>query len=86
MSRADPSKPILYVKTFCSWCILAERELKRLGIEYETVNVSKDDDAFDEMVRLSGQSYAPTLVVNGEVLADFGPEELEPFLKKAGLK
>jgi glutaredoxin len=58
--------------------------LKRLGIEYKAVNVSKDDDAFEEMVRLSGQSYAPTLVVNGEVLADFGPEELEPFLKRAG--
>ena len=49
------------------------------------VNVSGDRDAFAEMQRLSGQTYAPTLVVGDKVLADFGPEELEPFLKSVGL-
>jgi hypothetical protein len=33
------------------------------------------------MRRISGQTYAPTLVVGDEVLPDFGPEELEHFLK-----
>ena len=29
------------------------------------------------MKRISGQTYAPTLVSAHRVLADFGPEELE---------
>jgi hypothetical protein len=33
------------------------------------------------MVRLSGQELAPVLDVDGKVLADFGPEELEKFWK-----
>lgn len=86
MSNQPPvEKPKLYVKGFCPWCWMAEKELKRLGVTYETINVSKDRSAFDEMLRLSGQTCAPTLVVNGEVLPDFGPEELEPFLKEVGL-
>jgi len=80
------STPVLYVKSFCPWCVLAERELKRLGVAYKAVNVSKDRAAFEEMKRLSNQTRAPTLVVNGEFLADFGPEELEPFWKQAGLR
>lgn len=34
-----------------------------------------------EMVALSGQSKAPTLDWDGEVLADFGVDELVPFLE-----
>ncbi|MSR64914.1 MAG: glutaredoxin family protein [Verrucomicrobiae bacterium] len=77
--------PVLYVKSFCVWCVMAERKLKQLGVRYKEVNVSKDPNAFDEMERVSGQTYAPTMVVGEKVLADFGPEELEPFLKEVGL-
>jgi hypothetical protein len=41
--------------------------------------VIADEAAFEEMVKLSGQELAPVLVVNGQVLADFGPEELARF-------
>ena len=35
------------------------------------------------MIRLSGQRRTPTLVTgSGAVLPDFGPEDLESFLKK----
>jgi hypothetical protein len=36
----------------------------------------------DEMVRLSGQTLAPVIDVDGKILADFGPEELEKFWEK----
>jgi hypothetical protein len=34
------------------------------------------------MVDLSGQSKAPTMDWDGEVLADFGVDELVPFLRR----
>jgi hypothetical protein len=34
------------------------------------------------MIDLSGQSLAPVIDVDGEVLADFGPEELARFWEK----
>lgn len=73
----------LYVKIWCPWCVMAREWLDDRGYQYELLDVLKDADAYAEMIELSGQRYTPTLVIDGEhVLADFGPEELEPFLKK----
>ena len=49
------------------------------GIKYETIDVIADDAAYDEMIRLSAQDLAPVIDVDGEILADFGPEELARF-------
>lgn len=57
------------------------RWLDEHEVEYEKIDVIADEAAFDEMIRLSGQELAPVLEVNGEVLADFGPEQLEGFWK-----
>ena len=49
------------------------------GIKYETIDVMADEAAYDEMIRLSGQELAPVIDVDGEILADFGPEQLARF-------
>jgi glutaredoxin len=72
-------KPRLYIKPYCSWCDKAMRWLDERGIEYETIDVFADKAAFDEMIRISGQTLAPVIDVDGKVLADFGPEDLEKF-------
>ena len=36
----------------------------------------------DEMVKLTGQTMAPVIEVDGKILADFGPEELAAFWEK----
>jgi glutaredoxin len=76
------SKIRLFVKPYCGWCDLAVRWLDDRGVSYEVVDVIEDSAAFDEMIRLSGQSLAPVIDVNGEILADFGPEELADFWKE----
>jgi glutaredoxin len=73
--------PKLYVKSWCPWCISAKQYLDKHRYRYEEIDVLSDPAAYKEMIRLSGQSYAPTLVVNERILADFGPEELDDFLK-----
>jgi glutaredoxin len=78
--------PILYIKPGCPWCDDALDYLKRRGIEHETVDVLSDRDKMREMVELSGQSKTPTLDWDGEILADFGVDELVPFLEERGLE
>lgn len=77
--------PILYIKPGCPWCDEVIDFLKKRGIAYQTVIVSGNPAAMKEMVDLSGQSKAPTMDWHGEVLADFGVDELIPFLKKRGM-
>jgi glutaredoxin 3 len=69
----------LFIKPYCGWCTQAVRWLDDHDVEYEAIDVIADDAAFDEMVRLSGQELAPVIDVNGKILADFGPAELERF-------
>ncbi|MDQ8184345.1 glutaredoxin family protein [Pelagicoccus sp. SDUM812002] len=77
-------KPIVYVKAGCPWCIDAEAYLKKKGIGYTAKEVRSDPKAMAEMVQLSGQSKAPTMKLGDAVLADFGVDELVPFLAKHG--
>ena len=71
----------LYVKTWCGWCVRAKQWLDARGYDYDEIDVERDPAAYREMIRLSGQRFTPTLVADDKVLPDFGPEELEIFLK-----
>jgi len=75
-------RPFLYIKSGCPWCDEAEDYLKQHGIAYGKADVSSDPTAFDEMKRLSGQTKAPTMRWDDEILADFGVEELASFLRE----
>ncbi len=79
------SFPILYIKPSCPWCVDVVDFLARKRIEVETVVVSGNPAAMREMVELSGQSKAPTMDWHGDVLADFGVDELIPFLQQRGV-
>ena len=72
----------LFIKPYCGWCDKAERWLDERGVKYETLDVIADTEAYDQMVELSGQTLAPVIDVDGEILADFGPEELAKFWEK----
>ncbi len=69
----------LFIKPYCGWCHKAMRWLDDHGVKYERLDVIGDVRAYNEMVKLSGQTLAPVIDVDGKVLADFGPEELEKF-------
>jgi len=74
-----PKQVRLFIKPYCGWCHKAMRWLDERGVEYDTVDVMADESAYDEMIRLSGQDLAPVIEVDGEVLADFGPDQLATF-------
>ena len=78
--------PILYIKTGCAWCDEVVSFLSEHGIGYREKNVSQDRAALADMERISGQTKAPVLDWHGKILADFGAEELKPFLHTQGVK
>ena len=75
----------LYIKPGCPWCVQVESYLQKEGYSYNQIDVIADGDAFEKMRELSGQSSAPTMTVGELMLADFGVEELVPFLEKHGI-
>ena len=76
----NDEKPILYIKQGCPYCDEAVEYFEEHTIEVQEKEVLGDPAAFEEMKRKSGQAKAPTLDWHGEILADFGVDELKEFL------
>ena len=74
--------PTLYVKRGCPYCKAATNYLDQHRIGYHSVEVRSDAAAMQKLQEVSGQSKTPTLVWNGDVLADFGTEELAAFCRE----
>ncbi|CAN5653066.1 hypothetical protein BH20VER1_BH20VER1_13050 [soil metagenome] len=74
--------PVLYVKEGCPYCKAAKDCLDGHNVRYEEVDVRGDDAKMEKLQELSGQTKTPTLDWDGEVLADFGTDQLEDFLQK----
>jgi glutaredoxin 3 len=80
----QPKQVRLFIKSFCPWCSKAMNWLEDHDIRYEILDVVRNDSAYQEMLKLSGQTLAPVIEVDGRVLADFGPSELSAFWKELG--
>jgi glutaredoxin 3 len=72
----------LFIKPYCGWCHEAEDWLAERGIRYEILDVTTDPQARLEMHALSGQTLAPVIEVDGEILADFDTGQLAVFWKR----
>lgn len=72
----------LFIKPNCGWCHEAMEWLEAHGVKYELLDVISDAAARKEMYQLSGQTLAPTIDVDGEILADFDVDQLEEFWKR----
>lgn len=72
----------LFIKPGCPWCDEATDWLDARHIKYEVLDVISDREARAEMHELTGQSKAPSIDVDGHILADFGADELDVWWRK----
>jgi glutaredoxin 3 len=78
--------PVLYVKSGCSWCAEVADFLDEHGIPYRRMNVDENPSARSELERIAPAAKVPTLDWQGEILTDFGVDELVPFLRSRNVK
>ena len=74
------SKPTLYVKRGCPWCVDALAYFERKGLDLEIIDVRTYPNRMEELIAASGQTMTPTLKHGDFVVADFDLEELEVAL------
>lgn len=79
-----PASIRLFIKPGCPWCHEAIDWLDERGIRYEVLDVIRNAAARAEMLELTGQTKAPSIDVDGHVLADFGADELEAWWSRMG--
>ncbi|NHN40884.1 glutaredoxin 3 [Halorubellus sp. JP-L1] len=65
----DSPRVEVYTKENCGYCEKAKDLLDEKGVEYETINVTGDEDAFEEMVeRADGRQTAPEVFIDDELI------------------
>jgi glutaredoxin len=77
-----PGSVRLFIKPYCPWCRQAMDWLDDHAIPHTVLDVIRDSAAYEEMFRLSRQTLAPVIDVDGQVLADFGARELAEFWRR----
>ena len=81
---ADPDKPskrvTVYSTSGCSWCTTLKTHLRKNGIHFSDVDVSKDTAMAEEMVRRSGQQGVPQTDINGEIIVGFDKARINGLL------
>lgn len=76
---------VAYLKPVCGWSNGVRAVLNKYGLSYEDKDIINNPTNYQEMVMKSGQPLSPCVVVDGEMLADVGGEEVEAYLLQKGL-
>ena len=65
----------VYSKPSCVQCTATYRALDREGIDYQVIDISKDEDAFATVVGL-GYQQVPVVVAGPDHWAGFRPDKI----------
>ena len=70
----------VYSTPTCSWCTTLKTHLKKNGIRFSDIDVSRDQKAAEAMQRRSGQAGVPQTDINGEMIVGFDKTRINNLL------
>jgi len=71
----------VYSTPSCPYCQTLKKFLKDHSIDFEDIDVSKDEEALKEMTEKSQQMGVPVVDINGEIVIGFDKEIISQLLK-----
>lgn len=79
-SEKPQKRVTVYSTPTCSWCTTLKTHLKKNGVKFTDIDVSKDQKAAENMVRRSGQQGVPQTDINGEMIIGFDKTRINTLL------
>lgn len=64
----------------CVYCTTLKEYLKKNNVEFEDIDVSKNEKALDEMVKKSNQMGVPVIDIEGEFIIGFDKKRINELL------
>jgi len=78
-------KPVtVYSTPTCSWCNTLKTYLRKHRISFTDIDVSRNQNAADEMVRRSGERGVPQTDIGGEMIVGFNQSRINQLLNIKG--
>lgn len=71
----------VYTTPACHWCRVAKRYLAEKNLSFREVDVSASRKARQEMVRMTGQSGVPVILVGEHAMVGWDTREFERLLR-----
>jgi len=70
----------VYSTPTCPYCFTLKEFLKERGIDFEDIDVSKNEAILQEMVQKSGQMAVPVIEIDGQIVVGFDKEKISKLL------
>lgn len=70
----------VYSTPTCTWCNTLKGFLRKHGIPFTDIDVSRDFQAATEMMRRSGQQGVPQTEIDGQIVVGFNQKRLQELL------
>ncbi len=80
-SGKEPKRVTVYSTPTCPWCNTLKSWLRKNGIPFTDIDVSKDEHAARELIRRSGQQGVPQTEINGKIVVGFDQKKLRELLE-----
>ena len=74
----------VYSTPTCSWCNVLKTHLRKNGIRFTDIDVSRDPKAAEDLVRKTGQQGVPQTDINGQVIVGFDKDKINRLLEIEG--
>lgn len=71
----------IYSTPTCPYCVTLKDFLTQKGIQFEDIDVSKDEKAREEMIEKSSQMGVPVIDIDGQIIVGFDREKISELLK-----
>ncbi|KKQ41488.1 MAG: YruB family glutaredoxin-like protein [Microgenomates group bacterium GW2011_GWC1_37_8] len=72
----------MYTTPFCKYCKLAKEIFLKKDLNFEEIDITKDQKLMEEMLKKSNQMTVPVFDINGQILVGFNRTKLEEALIK----
>lgn len=75
-------KILVYSTQSCPWCSKVKEYFKEKKIKFEDIDVGRDRQKAQEMIKKSGQMGVPVIDIDGTIIVGFDKERIDNALKK----
>ena len=65
------SKVKIFLTPACPYCFTLKEFLKEHNIKFEEIDVSKNKETREEMIKKSGQLEVPVVEIDGQIIVGF---------------
>ncbi len=81
-SEAKKKQPrvVVFSTPSCPWCNRTKQYLREKGVRFKDVDVSRDRRAAEDMVRMTGQTGVPVILIGSRAIVGFDKNRIDKYL------